>query len=152
MRAGQLISAGLARALVLKPKILLLDEPLSNLDAKLRVRMRDEIRRIQQQFQITTIYVTHDQEEALTMADRIAVMQRGAIEQLGSAVEIYEEPHTPFVADFIGSSNFFRGTIERSNGCAHMRVGDIRFGRRASAPPHHPRPRLPRSERGELNR
>src|SRR5438477_296933 len=92
------------------PEILLLDEPLSNLDAKLRVRMRDEIRRIQQELQITTVYVTHDQEEALTMADRIAVMNKGVLQQVGDALDIYDRPATAFVADFIGSSNLLSGT------------------------------------------
>ena len=112
LSGGQQQRVALARALVLGPDILLLDEPLSNLDAKLRVRMRDEIRRIQQELQITTIYVTHDQEEALTMADRIAVMNKGVIEQLGDSGDIYDRPETPFVADFIGQSNFFDATLE----------------------------------------
>src|SRR5438067_5677682 len=105
LSGGQQQRVALARALVLGPKILLLDEPLSNLDAKLRVRMRDEIRRIQQELQITTVYVTHDQEEALTMADRIAVMNKGVLQQVGDALDIYDRPATAFVADFIGSSN-----------------------------------------------
>ena len=126
LSGGQQQRVALARALVLGPKILLLDEPLSNLDAKLRVRMRDEIRRIQQELQITTVYVTHDQEEALTMADRIAVMNRGVIQQLGDANDIYDRPATSFVADFIGQSNFFRGTLRRANGVTWAHIGDER--------------------------
>ncbi|OLC54204.1 MAG: hypothetical protein AUH85_12410 [Chloroflexi bacterium 13_1_40CM_4_68_4] len=124
LSGGQQQRVALARALVLGPKILLLDEPLSNLDAKLRVRMRDEIRRIQQELQITTVYVTHDQEEALTMADRIAVMDKGVVQQAGDAVEIYERPATRFVADFIGSSNFFAGRLQLANGGSRARIGD----------------------------
>jgi ABC-type Fe3+/spermidine/putrescine transport system ATPase subunit len=126
LSGGQQQRVALARALVLGPKILLLDEPLSNLDAKLRVRMRDEIRRIQQELQITTVYVTHDQEEALTMADRIAVMNRGVIQQLGDANDIYDRPSTSFVADFIGQSNFFHGTLHRANGAVWAHIGEAR--------------------------
>ena len=126
LSGGQQQRVALARALVLGPKILLLDEPLSNLDAKLRVRMRDEIRRIQQELQITTVYVTHDQDEAMTMADRIAVMDRGVIQQLGDANDIYDRPSTSFVADFIGQSNFFSGTLHHDNGTVWAQVGDAR--------------------------
>ena len=125
LSGGQQQRVALARALVLGPQILLLDEPLSNLDAKLRVRMRDEIRRIQQDLQITTVYVTHDQEEALTMADRIAIMHQGRIQQIGNAVEVYERPQTTFVADFIGSSNFFAAQLASSNGATWARVGQV---------------------------
>ncbi|HEY8648729.1 MAG TPA: ABC transporter ATP-binding protein [Candidatus Limnocylindria bacterium] len=125
LSGGQQQRVALARALVLGPDILLLDEPLSNLDAKLRVRMRDEIRRIQQELQITTIYVTHDQEEALTMADRIAVMNQGVIEQLGDSGDIYDRPATPFVADFIGQSNFFEATLEDGPGGPQVRAGEL---------------------------
>ncbi|TMC77293.1 MAG: ABC transporter ATP-binding protein [Chloroflexi bacterium] len=126
LSGGQQQRVALARALVLGPKILLLDEPLSNLDAKLRVRMRDEIRRIQQELQITTVYVTHDQEEALTMADRIAVMDKGILQQVGDALDIYDQPATAFVADFIGSSNLLNGTLHLVDGRALAQVGDIR--------------------------
>ena len=126
LSGGQQQRVALARALGLGPQILLLDEPLSNLDAKLRVRMRDEIRRIQQELQITTVYVTHDQEEALTMADRIAVMNKGVLQQLGDAIDIYDRPATAFVADFIGSSNFFSGTLRRSGGVSVAHIGDAR--------------------------
>jgi len=125
LSGGQQQRVALARALVLGPDILLLDEPLSNLDAKLRVRMRDEIRRIQQELQITTIYVTHDQEEALTMADRIAVMNQGVIEQLGDSGDIYDRPATPFVADFIGQSNFFEATLESGPAGPQVRAGAL---------------------------
>ena len=91
----------------LKPKILLLDEPFSSLDAHLRVRLRDELKAIQRRLRLTTIFVTHDQEEALTLADRIVVMNRGAIEQVGGPGEVYDQPKTLFAASFIGSMNFF---------------------------------------------
>jgi putative spermidine/putrescine transport system ATP-binding protein len=126
LSGGQQQRVALARALVLGPKILLLDEPLSNLDAKLRVRMRDEIRRIQQELQITTVYVTHDQEEALTMADRIAVMSGGVLQQVGDALDIYDRPATAFVADFIGSSNLLTGTLRLAGARAVAQVGDAR--------------------------
>jgi len=126
LSGGQQQRVALARALVLGPKILLLDEPLSNLDAKLRVRMRDEIRRIQQELQITTVYVTHDQEEALTMADRIAVMNGGVLQQVGDALDIYDRPATAFVADFIGSSNLLTGILRLAGTRALAQVGDAR--------------------------
>jgi iron(III) transport system ATP-binding protein len=106
LSGGQQQRIALARALVYDPQLLLLDEPLSNLDAKLRVYMREEIRRIQQQAKVTTIYVTHDQEEALSISDRIAVMHAGKVSQVGSPDEIYENPNTIRVADFIGQANF----------------------------------------------
>jgi iron(III) transport system ATP-binding protein len=107
----------LARALVMEPKVLLMDEPLSNLDAKLREQMRAEIRRIQQRLGITSVYVTHDQIEAMTLSDRIVVMNRGQIEQIGSPTEIYRRPRTRFVADFIGRANFVEATVaDRRNG------------------------------------
>ncbi|WP_307812127.1 ABC transporter ATP-binding protein [Lacisediminihabitans changchengi] len=102
---GEQQRVALARALVLEPSLLLLDEPLSNLDAKLRVRVREEIREIQKRSGITTVFVTHDQEEALSLADRIAVMNNGKIEQLGVPDEIYRNPATPFVARFVGTMN-----------------------------------------------
>ena len=111
LSGGEQQRVALARALVIEPSLLLLDEPLSNLDARLRADMRDEIRRIQRTLNITTIYVTHDQEEAMSMADRILVMNNGVLEQVGSPREIYEEPATEFVADFIGQVNFLRGKI-----------------------------------------
>jgi ABC-type Fe3+/spermidine/putrescine transport system ATPase subunit len=108
---GQRQRVALARALVIEPTVLLLDEPLSNLDLKLREEMRVEIARIQRQLGITTIFVTHDQSEALVMSDRVAVMNAGVIEQLGRPDEIYERPQTRFVAEFIGRMNFFSGEV-----------------------------------------
>lgn len=111
LSGGQQQRVALARALVIEPDVLLLDEPLSNLDAKLRVEMRTEIRNLQKRVGITTIYVTHDQKEALAVSDRIAVMNRGKIEQIGTPTSIYEQPSNKFVADFIGLINLFSGTI-----------------------------------------
>ncbi len=105
LSGGQQQRVAIARALILKPKILLLDEPLSNLDAKLRLQLRAQLKDLQQQFGITTVYVTHDQEEALTMSDRIAVMNHGRIEQIGTPQEIYTRPATEFVCNFVGDSN-----------------------------------------------
>jgi putative spermidine/putrescine transport system ATP-binding protein len=101
----------LARALAIEPRVLLLDEPLSALDAKVRVQLREEIRRIQLELGITTLYVTHDQEEALSVSDHVAVMYGGRIEQMGSPAEMYSAPATPFVAEFIGTMNRLEGTI-----------------------------------------
>ncbi|MFW9935280.1 MAG: ABC transporter ATP-binding protein [Candidatus Thorarchaeota archaeon] len=116
LSGGQQQRVALARALVINPKVLLLDEPLSNLDAKLRLEMRHELISIQKQFGTTTIYVTHDQEEALSISDRIAVIELGKLMQVGSPREIYEEPQNLFVADFIGSCTFFNGKIVSANG------------------------------------
>ena len=106
MSGGQQQRVALARALVMRPKVLLFDEPLSNLDAKLRVQMRGEIRRLQRRLGITTVFVTHDQDEAMTMSDRIVVMNVGVIEQVDTPQEIYRHPASVFVADFIGRANF----------------------------------------------
>jgi iron(III) transport system ATP-binding protein len=111
LSGGQQQRVALARALVVRPKCLLLDEPLSNLDAKLRIEMRREIRRIVKEGGLTGVYVTHDQEEALSMADRMAVLNRGRIEQLGTAEEVYRSPHTAFVAGFIGETNLVGGRV-----------------------------------------
>jgi spermidine/putrescine ABC transporter ATP-binding subunit len=108
---GQQQRVGLARALVYRPKVLLLDEPLSNLDAKLREQMRFEIRELIDRLGITAVYVTHDQAEALALSDRVAVMNAGQIEQVGSPDEIYDYPQSRFVADFIGLSDFIEGTV-----------------------------------------
>lgn len=116
LSGGQQQRVALARALVIEPQVLLLDEPLSNLDAKLRLEMRHELKRIQSEFGTTTIYVTHDQEEALSISSRIAVMNYGKIMQVGSPHDIYEEPHNLFVADFIGSCTFLPATITSANG------------------------------------
>ncbi|MDD3902751.1 MAG: ABC transporter ATP-binding protein [Sphaerochaeta sp.] len=113
LSGGQQQRVALARAIVNKPRVLLFDEPLSNLDAKLRDQMRTEIRRIQQTFGITSIYVTHDQAEAMTVSDRIMVMDKGIIQQLGTPFEIYSRPTNHFVADFIGRANFFSGTVTK---------------------------------------
>jgi iron(III) transport system ATP-binding protein len=109
LSGGQQQRVALARALIVEPETLLLDEPLSNLDANLREEMRFEIRRLHDEYRYTTIYVTHDQSEAMTTADLIAVMQRGRIEQVGSPEDIYERPRSEFVARFIGSSNVVKG-------------------------------------------
>jgi putative spermidine/putrescine transport system ATP-binding protein len=101
----------LARALAIEPRVLLLDEPLSALDAKVRVQLREEIRRIQLELGITTLYVTHDQEEALSVSDHVAVMSAGRIEQMGTPSEMYSAPATPFVAEFIGTMNRLEGTV-----------------------------------------
>ena len=106
LSGGQQQRVALARAVVIEPSVLLFDEPLSNLDAKLRESMRDELRALQQRLGITSLYVTHDQSEAMAISDRIAVMNQGAIEQLDSPTEIYDNPHSRFVAGFIGEMNF----------------------------------------------
>ncbi len=111
LSGGQQQRVALARALVTRPRVLLLDEPLSALDAKVRVQLRDEIRRIQTDLGITTLFVTHDQEEALAVADRVAVMREGQIEQIGSPEELYTSPATPFVANFVGLSNRVPGEL-----------------------------------------
>ncbi|MDK2914541.1 MAG: thiamine transport system ATP-binding protein [Thermococcaceae archaeon] len=116
LSGGQQQRVALARALVVEPQVLLLDEPLSNLDAKIRERLRGEIRRIQRELGITTIYVTHDQEEAMAISDRIAVMNVGKLEQVGSPLELYYRPKTEFVARFLGLSNILE--LEARNGVA----------------------------------
>ena len=112
LSGGQQQRVALARALVMEPKVLLMDEPLSNLDAKLREEMRTEIRRIQKTLNITSVYVTHDQIEAMTLSDRIVVMNEGVIEQIGTPVEIYRFPNSRFVANFIGRANFIDGVVQ----------------------------------------
>lgn len=116
LSGGQQQRVALARALVVEPGVLLFDEPLSNLDAKLRVTMRTEIRRIQQKLGITAIYVTHDQSEAMSISDQIIIMQKGVIAQMGNPMNIYYHPCSEFVADFIGEANFLRGTVESASG------------------------------------
>ena len=111
LSGGQQQRVALARALVLEPGVLLFDEPLSNLDAKLRVSMRTEIRRIQQEAAITAIYVTHDQSEAMALSDQIIIMEKGVVAQIGTPQEVYYHPNSEFVADFIGEANFLRGTL-----------------------------------------
>jgi iron(III) transport system ATP-binding protein len=116
LSGGQQQRVALARALVLNPDILLLDEPLSNLDAKIRVQVRAEIRRLQQELRITTVYVTHDQEEALSLSDRVAVMREGRVLQVGVPRDLYERPRSRFVADFVGTNNLIPGTAVRTEG------------------------------------
>jgi iron(III) transport system ATP-binding protein len=115
LSGGQQQRVALARALVIRPRCLLLDEPLSNLDAKLRLEMRTEIRRICKEFGLTAIYVTHDQKEALSIADRMAILEGGHIRQAGKPAEVYRRPHTRFVADFMGDTNFLDGKIVSAN-------------------------------------
>ena len=124
LSGGQQQRVALARALATSPGLLLLDEPLSALDARVRVHLRHEIRGLQKRLGVTTIMVTHDQEEALTMADRIVVMNHGVIEQVGTPTEIYGEPATPFVADFVGTMNFVEA---ESAGVGRVRVGGREF-------------------------
>ena len=116
LSGGQQQRVALARALVIEPSVLLFDEPLSNLDAKLRVSMRTEIRRIQQEVGITAIYVTHDQSEAMAISDNIIIMEKGVVAQMGSPREIYYHPKNEFVADFIGEANFLRGVMTGKEG------------------------------------
>jgi len=123
LSGGQQQRVALARALVNRPNVLLLDEPLGALDLKLRRQLQIELKRIQTEVGITFVYVTHDQEEALTMSDRIAVMHAGRVEQLGTPEELYERPATRFVADFIGTTNLLRGVIE-ADGTIRLEGGD----------------------------
>ncbi len=140
LSGGQQQRVALARALVLEPAVLLFDEPLSNLDAKLRVTMRTEIRRIQQEVGITAVYVTHDQSEAMSLSDQIILMNKGVVAQIGTPQEIYYHPASEFVADFIGEANFLRGKLIEKDGesgvmemeehklplkhCANIALGD----------------------------
>jgi ABC-type Fe3+/spermidine/putrescine transport system ATPase subunit len=123
---GEQQRVALARALVQEPKVLLLDEPLSNLDAKLRVRVREDIREIQQRLAITTVFVTHDQDEALSISDRVAVMNGGRIEQYASPVDIYRSPATTFVGGFVGATNAVAGRVERDSDGALVSIGSAR--------------------------
>ena len=116
LSGGQQQRLALARAIAMEPKLLLLDEPLSNLDAKLRERMRFELKRLQSEFKLTTVYVTHDQSEALALSHQIAVMNEGRIVQIGTPREIYERPRNQFVADFVGASNFIEASVRVSLG------------------------------------
>ena len=137
LSGGQQQRVALARALAVRPKCLLLDEPLSNLDAKLRVEMRTEIRRICKEFQLTTIYVTHDQTEALSIADRIAIFSKGRVEQIGNPLEVYKTPHNQFVAHFLGETNFIPGSVVSSQDrevYVKTAIGDYRGLWHLSAP------------------
>jgi iron(III) transport system ATP-binding protein len=116
LSGGQQQRVALARALITEPKVLLLDEPLSNLDAKLRVQMRQEIRERQRNLGFTAVYVTHDQEETMSISDRVIVMNKGRIEQIGTPQTVYARPKTRFVADFIGDTNFIEAEVQRING------------------------------------
>ena len=116
LSGGQQQRVALARALVIEPSVLLFDEPLSNLDAKLRVSMRTEIRRIQQEVGITAIYVTHDQSEAMALSDKIIIMSKGVVAQMGTPQEVYYHPVNEFVADFIGEANFLKGKMTAKDG------------------------------------
>ena len=124
LSGGQQQRVAVARAMVLRPKVLLFDEPLSNIDSKLRRSMRDDIRRLQQASGITSIYVTHDQAEALAVSDEIIVMKNGAIEQQGTPKSLYHKPETAFVANFIGESNVISGTLSSRNGNKVVSFGD----------------------------
>jgi len=129
LSGGQQQRVAIARALVVEPKLLLLDEPLSNLDAKLRLEMRSEIRRIQRELGITVIYVTHDQEEAMAISDRVAVMNIGQIEQVGTPKEIYEQPKTEFVAAFMGKTNVIPAeVVEREEDKVTVEFEGFRLG------------------------
>jgi len=132
LSGGQQQRVALARALSLEPKVLLLDEPLSNLDANLRLTMRGEIRKLQDRLKITTIFVTHDQFEAMSISDRIVVMKEGVIQQVGSPIEIYERPNNEFIASFVGYVNFLDGRIEKVDiglhrAIASTPIGEIQF-------------------------
>jgi spermidine/putrescine transport system ATP-binding protein len=127
LSGGQQQRVALARALILNPAVLLLDEPLGALDAKLRKALQIELKALQEEIGITFIYVTHDQEEALTMSDRLAVMSNGRVEQIGSPSDVYEEPTTAYVADFLGVSNLMDAAVTGvdGNGAARMRLGEF---------------------------
>ena len=131
LSGGQQQRLALARALVMEPQLLLLDEPLSNLDAKLRDRMRTELKRLQRELSLTTVYVTHDQSEALALSHEIAVMNDGFVVQIGTPRDIYEQPRNQFVADFVGSTNFIGGTVTavddgRGRCLVHSAMGDLK--------------------------
>ena len=128
LSGGQQQRVALARALIVEPGVLLFDEPLSNLDAKLRVYMRTEIRRIQQQFGITAVYVTHDQSEAMSISDQIIIMNKGVIAQMGTPQEIYYSPASEFVADFIGEANFLNVQVDGVEGdVVNINLNGVRF-------------------------
>jgi multiple sugar transport system ATP-binding protein len=136
LSGGQRQRVAMGRAIVRNPQVFLFDEPLSNLDAKLRVQMRTEIKELHQRLKTTTIYVTHDQVEAMTMADKIVVMQSGNVEQIGAPLELFDRPANVFVAGFIGSPsmNILTGNVKINNGSRHVAIGDMRlpFGKDAT--------------------
>jgi iron(III) transport system ATP-binding protein len=126
LSGGQQQRVALARAIVIQPRVLLFDEPLSNLDAQLRVQMRSEIRRLQRELDITTVYVTHDQEEAMAISDRIAIMNAGRIVQIGTAEELYQRPSSAFAATFLGEANLIKCRIvEVAMDLMTLGIGDI---------------------------
>jgi ABC-type Fe3+/spermidine/putrescine transport system ATPase subunit len=128
LSGGQQQRVALARAIVIQPRVLLFDEPLSNLDAQLRVQMRSEIRRLQRELDITTVYVTHDQEEAMAISDRIAIMNAGRIVQIGTAEELYRRPGSAFAATFLGEANLIKGRIvEAAMDVLTLGIGEFRW-------------------------
>ena len=139
LSGGQRQRVAMGRAIVRRPKVFLMDEPLSNLDAKLRVQMRSEVARIQHELKATTVYVTHDQVEAMTMGDRVALMRRGVLQQVDTPMRLYNAPANLFVASFIGSPamNLFEAQLERSNGHLVAQIGDqfLRLDPRRSPSP-----------------
>ena len=137
LSGGQQQRVALARTIAIEPKVLLLDEPLSNLDAKLRIHMRTELLALQRKLGVTTIFVTHDQEEALSIADRVAVLDQGVIQQVGTPMELYDSPANRFIANFVGTINMLQGTLEQADGALVFRsqiLGAIRFAAAAAQP------------------
>ena len=152
LSGGQQQRVALARAVVFHPRLLLLDEPFGALDRKLREQMQLEVRRLQRRLGLTTIFITHDQEEALVMSDRIAVMDKGRIQQIGNPQDIYEAPANPFIADFIGESNLLAGTLSVEGSNAHLRLANghmigVAFRDDISAPGARPARVMVRPER-----
>jgi iron(III) transport system ATP-binding protein len=146
LSGGQQQRVALARALIMEPRVLLFDEPLSNLDAKLRKRVRADIRVLQQELGITSIYVTHDQSEALAISDVVVVMNQGRIEQIGTPTDLYRRPASRFVADVIGEANLLPAVVEDGM----VRVGDYRFAYRQPGAPHGPATLMARPESIEV--
>ena len=137
LSGGQQQRVALARTIAIEPKVLLLDEPLSNLDAKLRIHMRTELLALQRKLGVTTIFVTHDQEEALSISDRVAVLDQGVIQQVGTPMELYDSPANRFIANFVGTINMLQGTLEQADGDMVFRsqiLGAIRFAAAAAQP------------------
>ena len=128
LSGGQQQRVAVARAIAFSPSVVLFDEPLSNLDAKLRAEMRVELRELQRRLDITSLYVTHDQEEALAISDRVIVMNGGRIEQIGTPEDIYNRPHSRFVADFVGSANLIEGTVRGPSGANDTLIFDAEGG------------------------